>query len=230
MKKVGVILLVIIMIIMGFYTFNMYNQLIEKNKENEKLESKILEQTEQIEKIQNTLDTIKQTISDESENSDKEDKSNNSSSKVNTEIPVGKVSLDNFKASYACDDVTYEKESDMEINVDDFGINVELKDNKAFLTIDTKAKKFSNWGLNSKDYKDIQNKELEGFSANPEKIYFGGNGQDISGTNMFFIMDDQTVEYINIDYMLHNKKYESQGKIKGLSNIVGFDFVSVRRN
>lgn len=102
------------------------------------------------------------------------------------------------------------------------GLKIEIKNGKAYLTND----------INSKDYKfmfseinnkSIKNKEITGFEAKIKEVYFAYMGNGDMAPFILFLMEDGSVEYINSRIMLKNEKYESEGKIEEISNIVKFE-------
>jgi hypothetical protein len=66
---------------------------------------------------------------------------------------------------------------------------------------------------------------ISGFSQNVVDAHIGCIGHDIYGTVFLFIMEDGTIEYSTFENMLKNTS--TQGKIKGLSNIVKLQDMSV---
>lgn len=51
-------------------------------------------------------------------------------------------------------------------------------------------------------------------------VYIVGQGQSVGGENLFFLMEDGTVEYMPLAYAIKNNKFNSYGKVEGVTSIV----------
>lgn len=183
-------------------------------------------------KFEEKTDVLQSEIKDLKEQPVNETENNETVTKEPTnieieEIPIGKVSKEKFKVCEDSDRFYYEKYEPMEF--DDLGVQIEISNNKAYLTIDTQNENLSTM-IDKTDFeklKNVKNQEITGFSAKPTQVYYGEFGQDVIGRVVLFLMADGTVEYIEQMDMLENQTYKSAGKIQNLSDVKQFDVLSV---
>lgn len=147
------------------------------------------------------------------------------------EIPVGEVSKDKFKVCNEEESVSYEKE-DVIQKYEELA-KFEIENKKAYISIDAGneiVQSIFEEVNEDSDYtlKSVNKVEITGFSAIPESVYIGNFGQDVSDQVAFFVMDDGTVEFLDLREALKNSpNYKSSGKLKDVSDIKKFDVLNV---
>ena len=95
-------------------------------------------------------------------------------------------------------------------------------ENKATISFD-KSKIYTDFGVeNNANIKDSYDIEFDNEIAD---IFIGGIGQDSSGTFVFFLMEDGTVQYIEVYKALQNNDF-SPKKANDVNNIIKFKNVS----
>ena len=111
------------------------------------------------------------------------------------------------------------------VDLENIGIKVTIEEGKAYITTE-----FDKEDWISQMYgkpTEVENQEITGFSGKPVMCFMAVAGQDINPPTLCFLMDDGTVEYVNSKNMLTSEKYEVEGKLGNLKNIVSFEYVSV---
>ena len=142
-------------------------------------------------------------------------------------VPEGEISKDKFKVCSNYDTVYYENDGEEEYDFAKYmGIEVTIENGKAYLIIDG-TNENAQALTDGEQVTSVKDKEITGFSAKPVSVYGGEFGQDIVGLTMLFLMDDGTVEYIQVADMLTDESYVSQGTIEGLTNAKQFAILSV---
>lgn len=210
MKKVfvGVIMFCIVLLI-GLDIKIMRN--MEEMKSNAKEERDLL---------QSQIDDLNQ---EKKENQTIKGEKEEKTAKVE-KVPVGEVSKDKFKVCNDGDTMYYTKEEEQKIEKI---VDVKIENKKVYLTIDPENEAVKSIIGREKQIKSVEDEEITGFSGVPEEVYFADFGQDIGEQKILILMEDDSVEYIDITDMLENQEYKSDGKIKGLENIQQFDLLSV---
>ena len=214
MKKVLIGILVVCIVALLIVTGKLYNSSNEKNTSIANQEAKIQQLENKVVELENEI-TQKDVIENEENDVELE------------QIPIGKVSKDNFKVFVDMDTCYYEKEA--EVRDYDTMVKVNISNKKAYITIDSENETLKSIleSENIKNVNDIENKEITGFLSEPVEVYFGQFGQDITGEKILFLMKDGSVEYINVVDMLKTQNYKSAGKIKNLSDVKQFDVLTV---
>lgn len=100
------------------------------------------------------------------------------------------------------------------------GLKIEIVDGKPYLSTDVKNNQYE--FLFSEVTEPIENMEITGFNQSVRDVYFAFMGNGDMPPYILFLMEDGSVEFINSRKMLNGKKYESQGKIEEISNIIKF--------
>ncbi len=105
-------------------------------------------------------------------------------------------------------------------NLGSSGLEIEIKDGKPYLSTDIENEQYK--FLFSEVTEPINNQEITGFKLDVKEVYYAFLGNGDMRPVILFLMEDGTVEFANSSKMLQNKKYQTQGKIEELSNIVKF--------
>ena len=102
-------------------------------------------------------------------------------------------------------DNTYTDLTDKDV---DLGITIKINDDKKSVTVsyNTKALNSISSVTHSTSGGSYSN-EIKGFSKNIKSTFINGVGQDITGTVLFFLTEDNTLQYVK----LFNKETDSQG-------------------
>ncbi len=143
------------------------------------------------------------------------------------EVPPSRkkmVRFDPEKMKIAAEGI-YEAVSSDDVDLENIGIKVTIEEGKAYITTE-----FDKEDWISQMYgkpTEVENQEITGFSGKPVMCFMAVAGQDINPPTLCFLMDDGTVEYVNSKNMLTSEKYEVEGKLGNLKNIVSFEYVSV---
>ena len=90
------------------------------------------------------------------------------------------------------------------------GITIKINDDKKSVTItyNSKAQETLSSVTHSTYAKDQEySNEIKGFNKKIKDTYIGGIGQDITGTILFFITEDNTIQYVK----LFDKKTDTKG-------------------
>ena len=131
-------------------------------------------------------------------------------------------------------DITYKNASDKEGN---YGLTLKINNDKTVtLTIDWKI--FGKYSTTSSSG-EVKDYLITGFNKNVKSTFIGDLGQDYTGTTLFFIMEDGTVEYTklfkketnadgSIYYILniikqegkYYKEFTSNGSLSGVKNVI----------
>lgn len=200
MKKSTVAIIVIILLIIFGVAFYLYHVEVGKKE------------------LKQTLDTAQKIYELNARIQELEDKLYNSDdAKENDELEKN-VKFDSSKMKSDSTNVRYEEETDWV--PDSSGLEIEIKDGKPFLTTDIENKQYK--FLFSEVKEQVKNKEITGFKSKVKECYYAYMGNGDMAPYILFIMEDGSVEYINSNKMLKLEKYESQGKVKEVSNIVKF--------
>ena len=94
-------------------------------------------------------------------------------------------------------DITYDYQKDLVSSTDT--LELKINDNKRSITINI------NWDELIKENNKIKNRyvgtkpyQIRGFEKNINSAYIGLLGEDYSGTTLFYLMEDNTVEYTSL--------------------------------
>lgn len=143
-------------------------------------------------------------------------------SKLSEEMVVTRenAKFDPEKMKTMNDNVVYEEYNE---DMGKFGLEIEIKDGKPYLTVDEKDEDFILFFPEAGE--PVKDKELTGFSTDVVDVHYAfiGNGDMVP--LILFLMEDKSVEYISSDKMINDEKYESFGKIESLSSVVKFQNV-----
>lgn len=201
MKNVLIGILVICVIALSIVTGNLYGKVQSK-------ESQLAAQEEKIKEMET------QNVTSDNEN--ETEKQNTTSDKMN-------VKFDEDKMKLKAEDVVYES-----INYyTNYGITIALSENNQ-VTINTDPHNENYQSIFPKTTKTSIYEEITGFSGNVVEVREMAWGQALMDEpKILFLMEDGSVEYVDLVKMLKNKDYTSSGKIEELSDIVRFEGVSV---
>lgn len=204
MKKSSVAILVVILLIIFGVVFYLYHVDVSKKQ------------------LQQTLDTAEKEMELNSKISELEEKianqENNSKDIKNEDKSNKDIKFDSNKMKSDSTNVRYEETTDWVPNSS--GLEIEIKDGKPFLTTDIENEQYK--FLFSEVKNQVKDKEIIGFKSKVKEVYYAYMGNGDPCPVVLFLMEDGSVEFSDSSKMLKNKKYESQGKIKELSNIVKF--------
>ena len=201
MKKSTVVILVIILLVICGIAFYLYQVDVSKKqleKELQTTEDIWKLQTENAEKLENQV-------------ANKSDVADNTQNKTDVKFDSSKMKSDSTN-------VRYEEETEWIPNSG--GLKIEIKEGKPFLTTDIEEEQYKFYFSEVKE--QVKNKEITGFKSKVKDVYYAYMGNGDPAPMILFLMEDGTVEFADSGKMLKNKKYETLGKIKELSNIVKF--------
>ena len=196
------IIVICLCVMMGF----MYKKMVdlEKASTTEKIQEQELISNEASSDENNVVDTIN----------------------TNSQIAYRKVAFDGSKVKNAISGVKYEETGENYISSTEFHVNVIQEGERVFVTTNGFEEKY-NWLNGVSGIKDVEHKEITGFSGEVVSYFLAAEGQDITPPTILFLMADGTVEYVKSIEMLKNNNFTSKGKISGLTNINRFTFINV---
>ncbi len=120
----------------------------------------------------------------------------------NTQTEVKEIDL---SKSLNTKDNTYTDLTDKDV---DLGITIKINDDKKSVTVSYNTKALNSISsVTHSTSGDSYSNEIKGFSKNIKSTFISGLGQDITGTVLFFLTEDNTVQYVK----LFNKETDSQG-------------------
>lgn len=204
MKKSTVVILVIILLVICGIAFYLYQVDVSKKQLEKELQT-----TEDIWKLQTENAELKEKL--ENQVANKSDVADNTQNKTDVKFDSSKMKSDSTN-------VRYEEETEWIPNSG--GLKIEIKEGKPFLTTDIEDEQYKFYFSEVKE--QVKNKEITGFKSKVKDVYYAYMGNGDPAPMILFLMEDGTVEFVDSLKMLTNEKYESQGKIKELSNIVKF--------
>lgn len=204
MKKSTVVILVIILLVICGIAFYLYQVDVSKKQLEKELQT-----TEDIWKLQTENAELKEKL--ENQVANKSDVADNTQNKTDVKFDSSKMKSDSTN-------VRYEEETEWIPNSG--GLKIEIKEGKPFLTTDIEDEQYKFYFSEVKE--QVKNKEITGFKSKVNDVYYAYMGNGDPAPMILFLMEDGTVEFVDSLKMLTNEKYESQGKIKELSNIVKF--------
>lgn len=204
MKKSTVVILVIILLVICGIAFYLYQVDVSKKQLEKELQT-----TEDIWKLQTENAELKEKL--ENQVANKSDVADNTQNKTDVKFDSNKMKSDSTN-------VRYEEETEWIPNSG--GLKIEIKEGKPFLTTDIEDEQYKFYFSEVKE--QVKNKEITGFKSKVKDVYYAYMGNGDPAPMILFLIEDGTVEFVDSLKMLTNEKYESQGKIKELSNIVKF--------
>lgn len=204
MKKSTVVILVIILLVICGIAFYLYQVDVSKKQLEKELQT-----TEDIWKLQTENAELKEKL--ENQVANKSDVADNTQNKTDVKFDSSKMKSDSTN-------VRYEEETEWIPNSG--GLKIEIKEGKPFLTTDIEDEQYKFYFSEVKE--QVKNKEITGFKSKVKDVYYAYMGNGDPAPMILFLIEDGTVEFVDSLKMLTNEKYESQGKIKELSNIVKF--------
>lgn len=204
MKKSTVVILVIILLVICGIAFYLYQVDVSKKQLEKELQT-----AEDIWKLQTENAELKEKL--ENQIANKSDVADNTQNKTDVKFDSSKMKSDSTN-------VRYEEETEWIPNSG--GLKIEIKEGKPFLTTDIEEEQYKFYFSEVKE--QVKNKEITGFKSKVKDVYYAYMGNGDPAPMILFLMEDGTVEFVDSLKMLTNEKYESQGKIKELSNIVKF--------
>lgn len=204
MKKSTVAILIVILLIAFGVIFYLYNVDISKKQTEEKLNTanEIFELNKKISELEEKL---------ENQESNKNVIQDNTQAKKD-------VKFDSNKMKSNSTNVRYEETTDW--TPTSSGLEIEIKNGKPYLSTNIEDEQYK--FLFSEVKGKVSNEEITGFNQDVKDVYYAYMGNGDMCPYILFLMKDGTVEFSDSGKMLKNKKYESLGKIKELSNIVKF--------
>ena len=185
---------------------------------------------QKVDKVSTEVATVKESSAKVSELEDRiaklegsDDKESSATDEKKTK-PVKKkaVEFDPEKMKVSAENAKYEETDSFDL--DSLGLKVDVEDGKAYVSV-----KFVDdytgelYGIDE----EIKDKEITGFKSTPTSCFVAIAGQDLNAPVLCFLMEDGTVETLDTKTAFKNKKYASEGTLKGLKNIVSFAVVSV---
>ena len=93
--------------------------------------------------------------------------------------------------------ITYQNQKDLDSSNDSIKLKINKNKKSITITINWDKLVIENDYLKEK-YKGIESYQVEGFEKNIKSAYIGVLGDNYSGTTLFYLMDDNTVEYTSI--------------------------------
>ena len=123
---------------------------------------------------------------------------------------------------------------------EDLGLSIKTDGTNTKLVID--YKKFCKYSFSTACSTGTEEREIRGINGKVKSGFIGGNGQDYTGTVLYYLLEDGTVEYTrlyakkqdnygNYYYVVNNSYdeqdgrivgdyYKNQGKISGVQNVI----------
>lgn len=204
MKKSTVVILAIILLAICGIAFYLYQVDVSKKQLEKELQT-----AEDVWKLEAENAELKEKLENQISNQDEVEE--NTQNKKEVKFDSSKMKSDSTN-------VRYEEETEWIPNSG--GLKIKIKEGKPFLTTDIEDEQYKFHFSEVK--KQVKNKEITGFNQDVKDVYYAYMGNGDSAPMILFLMEDGTVEFVDSLKMLTNEKYESQGKIKELSNIVKF--------
>lgn len=93
--------------------------------------------------------------------------------------------------------ITYQNQKDLDSSNDSIKLKINKNKKSITITINWDKLVIENDYLKEK-YKGIESYQVEGFEKNIKSAYIGVLGDNYSGTTLFYLMDDNTVEYTSL--------------------------------
>lgn len=93
--------------------------------------------------------------------------------------------------------ITYQNQKDLDSSNDSIKLKINKNKKSITITINWDKLVIENDYLKGK-YKGIESYQVEGFEKNIKSAYIGVLGDNYSGTTLFYLMDDNTVEYTSL--------------------------------
>ncbi len=138
-----------------------------------------------------------------------------------------KVEFNPDKMKTSADDCEYKLLEEDGYDLKALGLKTNIEDGKVFVSVKfTEDYTAELYGID----KEIVNQEITGFKSEPVMCFTAVAGNGIDAPVLCFLMDDGTVEMLDTKTAFKDEEYVSDGKIKGLENIVSFELVSVHEN
>lgn len=210
MKKFVIVFLAILIIALLLVTGNLYYKMNEKDISS-------VDQSEKLKQLENRIAELENKIAEQDEVEIDKDEEDKAVSNADIEFDADKMKVKSSKMTYEAMEV---------LNDAHGGIEVEIRNGKAYLTTDINDETFkTQYFPNVKDA--VENQEITGFSTKIKELHYGYFGNGIEVPVLFFLMEDGTVEYVNTEKMIKNEDYKSLGKMKQLSDIIKFEEVAV---
>ena len=139
------------------------------------------------------------------ENTIENDKNNEQSDAITDTVYLSKcLNTDNI----------YQNLSDNESN---YGLSMSINSEKTSITLSIDWNK---WPLGNSNAKNVRTYQITGFTKNIIGTFIGEMGQSISGTTLFYLMEDGTVEYTPVKELAYDSQnITSKGVVRGVENI-----------
>ena len=191
-KLVKIIILIVIIVLVLICSVLFINKdTIFSSKDEKQTSTKINKEKKESKEIKEEKET-KEEIEPEKENETKEEKNDN----TNTTPTRHYIEIDPSK-SLNTKDYKYSFVSDEDDNI---GLTLKINNDKRSVTVtiyEKASKTISN--INHSTWSpDPFDKQIKGFNKNIKSTYIGGLGQDVTGTILYFIMEDNTVQYARL--------------------------------
>lgn len=123
---------------------------------------------------------------------------------TNKETPTEVKEIDLSK-SLNTKNYTYSSLTDKD---QDLGITIKINNDKKGVTVSYNTKALNSISsVTHSTSGDNYSNEIKGFNKNIKSTFISGIGQDITGTVLFFLTEDNTVQYVK----LFNRETDSQG-------------------
>ncbi len=110
----------------------------------------------------------------------------------------------------------------------DYGLSIKINDDKKSATLNIDWKKFGPLSTASAHSEDIKHYQITGFNKKIKSTFIGDIGQDSMGITLFFIMDDDTVEYMpmfinkgdhyEMNYASNEESFKVSGTLTDVEN------------
>lgn len=120
----------------------------------------------------------------------------------NTQTEVKEIDL---SKSLNTKNYTYSSLTDKD---QDLGITIKINNDKKSVTVSYNTKALNSISsVTHSTSGDNYSNEIKGFNKNIKSTFISGIGQDVTGTVLFFLTEDNTVQYVK----LFNRETDSQG-------------------
>ena len=218
MKKV---LLLIIILICSIVMIGLdLKMMTDFEKNNSDLKSQVAQLEQQVTELSEKNENNSTDSKSEKRNSaDEEETSDEFSRDTRVSFNPNKMKVYAENAEYSSEEIQ-EQASKLE----EYGINIKIENGEAYVSTDDSKDWYKDL---FEDIDEIEDKKIEGFETKIDEVKVMIYGQDLARPIILFMMEDGSVEYVKSETMLKDEKYESEGKIEDLENIVDIAYASV---
>ncbi len=123
--------------------------------------------------------------------------------------------------------VTYSDSNPASNSDDELGLSISVGEDSKSATLSIDWNKFGPLSGASAWAPTVESYPITGFNKNIKDVFIGIMGQDATGTTLFYLMSDGTVEYTSmfnsqlvVNYANNGDHFETQGIVNGVSDVI----------